>query len=93
MSEPKLSALHEYTKENLAQGFMCRVTIPTVPLQLFCLFKNNDGSLHLCVVYQALNHITIHNQCTFPLIPELLAWFKMARIITKFDLQGACNLD
>lgn len=48
--------------------------------------KKKDGSLCLCVGFTwALNQVTICNQYSLPLIPELLDQLKTAYIFTKLD--------
>ena len=46
-----------------------------------------DGSLHLCVNYQALNKVTIKDETPLPLIAETLDRFKGAKRFTKLDLK------
>ena len=53
---------------------------------------SKDGSLQLCVDYQGLNKITMHNHYPLPLIPTLLDRLQTGRIFSKIDLPRAYNL-
>jgi len=59
LSEIELEVLKEYIDENLQKRFIHPSTSPFSAPVLFV--KKPDGSLHLCVDYQALNRMTIKN--------------------------------
>jgi len=54
--------------------------------------KKKDGSLQLCIDYQALNKITQKDHYPLPLISDLLDSLGPARIYTKIDLKHAYHL-
>ena len=90
LSQVELKALHEYIKENLDKGFICRSESPAGAPILFV--KKKDGSLRLCVDYRGLNKVTIPNCCPLPLMSESFECLAKARKFTKFDMRGAYNL-
>ena len=48
-----------------------------------------DGGLRACMDYRRLNHITIKDRYTLPLIKELQATIAGAKLFTKLDLKEA----
>src|SRR5260370_22802106 len=56
------------------------------------LSKKRDGSLHLCVDYQALNKVTQKDHYPLPLIADLLDSPGPGRIYMKIDLKYAYHL-
>jgi hypothetical protein len=56
LSQVELEALREFIDENLSIGFIRPSTSPHGAPVLFV--KKKDGSLHLCVDFRGLNHIT-----------------------------------
>jgi len=65
-SDVELKPLKAYTETHLANGFIQRSSSPMAALIIFV--KKMDGSLQLCVDYQALNRATVKNQYPLPLI-------------------------
>src|SRR6266478_8385821 len=53
LSQPELTALHEFLEENTRNGFIRPSRSPWGSPVLFV--KKKDGSLHLCIDYRALN--------------------------------------
>ncbi|KAE8697362.1 hypothetical protein F3Y22_tig00110621pilonHSYRG00135 [Hibiscus syriacus] len=50
--------------------------------------KKHDGSLRMCIDYQALNKLTVKNKYPIPLIADLFDQFGGARWFTKPDLRS-----
>uniref|UniRef100_A0A8C5M117 Gypsy retrotransposon integrase-like protein 1 n=1 Tax=Leptobrachium leishanense TaxID=445787 RepID=A0A8C5M117_9ANUR len=90
LSQPELTVLKEYIRENLDKGFIRPSTSPA-GAGIFFVSKK-DGGLRPCVDYRELNDITIKNRYPLPLIPELMERLQDATIFTKLDLRGAYNL-
>lgn len=76
MSEPELAALWDFlAKKPLRRGFIWSSTsLLSAPV----LFVKKSGELQLCNDYRAHNKITIRDQYSLPLIPELLDRLKGA---------------
>ena len=51
--------------------------------------KKKDGSLRLCVDYQALNEVTKKDRYPLPLIAEVLGRLHTAKYFTKIDIKEA----
>ena len=51
--------------------------------------KKKDGSLRLCVDYQALNEVTKKDRYSLQLIGEALDQLHMAKYFTKLDIKEA----
>src|SRR4051812_37199159 len=59
------------------------------PYGLLVLFvKKKDGSMRLCVDYQALNKLTIKNQYPLPRVDDLLDQLHGAKVFSKIDLRS-----
>jgi hypothetical protein len=54
--------------------------------------KKKDGWSRLDVDYRALNLAMLKNQYPLPVMSEMLARVREARIFTKLDLRAAYNL-
>ncbi len=66
----ELEILKAYIENNLVSNFIRPSKSPAGALILFN--KKLDGSLRLCVNYQALNNLIIKNRYLLPLVRELL---------------------
>jgi len=53
------------------------------------LVKKKDGTLRLCVDYQALNYVTKKDRYPLPLIGEALDRLQTAKYYTKLDIKDA----
>ena len=77
-------ALKEFIEENLNIGFIQPTSsLHGVPV-LFV--KKKDGSLHLCVDFRELNHISKKNHYSLPLISNLLDSPCKAQVYLIIDL-------
>src|SRR5260370_3741517 len=70
LSQLELTALCEFLEENTWNGFIHPIRSPWGSPILF--IKKRDGSLCLCVDYQALNKVTQKDRYPLPLITDLL---------------------
>jgi hypothetical protein len=70
LSYPEMDELKKQLSELLEKGFIRPSTSPFGAPVLFVHKK--EGTLHLCVDYQALNKITIKNRYPLPRIEELM---------------------
>ena len=90
LSASKQETLKEFIEENLNIGFIQ----PTSSLHgapvLFV--KKKDSSLHLCVDFCSLNHISKKNCYPLPLVSDLLNLLHKAWIYSKIDLCHAYYL-
>ena len=50
--------------------------------------RKHDGSLRLCIDYQALNKLAVKNNYPIPLIADLFDQLGGARWFTKLDLRS-----
>ena len=83
-------ALKEFIKENLNIDFIQPTSsLHGVPV-LF--IKKKDGSLHLCVNFHSLNHISKKNHYLLPLISNLLDSPYKAWVYLKINLHHDYNL-
>ena len=84
LSAFKQEALKEFIKKNLNIGFIQPTSSPHDILVLF--IKKKDGSLHLCVDFHSLNHISKKNCYPLLLISDLLDLPCKAWVHSKIDL-------
>ena len=77
-------ALKEFIEENLNTDFIWPTSSPHDILVLFV--KKKDGSLHLCIDFCSLNHISKNDHYLFPLISDLLNSLCKAWVYSKIDL-------
>ena len=90
MSDSELQEVQKWIEENLSKGFIKASSSSCASPILFV--KKKDGSLRLCVDYQALNDITIKDRYHLPQIEETLNQICGAQYFTRLDLRSAYNL-
>jgi len=84
LSASEQEVLKEFIEENLNTGFIRPTSSPHGALVLF--IKKKDGSLHLCVDFRGLNHISKKDRYPLPLISDLLDSPRKAWVYSKIDL-------
>jgi hypothetical protein len=84
MTTPELAELKEHIKEFLEKGFIHPISSPWVAPVIFVLKK--DGTQRLCMVYCALNEVTIKNKYPLPRIGDLFDQLCGACVFSKNDL-------
>src|SRR6201992_1758150 len=89
MSDAELKVLREWLHDNLFKSFIRASTSSCTSPVLF--IKKKDGSLQLCVDYQALNDITVKDRHPLPRIDETLNQIRGANFFTRLDLRGYFN--
>jgi len=83
-------ALRQYLQSETPTRKVRRSRYATgAPILFVC---QKDGSLRICVDYQALNRLTIPNKYPLPLISELLDKTKGSKWFTRLDLKNRYNL-
>ena len=90
MSDSELTEVRKWIEENMSKGFIRNSSSSCASPILFV--KKEDGSLRLCVYYQALNDITIKDRYPLPRIEEILNQVRGAKYFTQLDLQSTYNL-
>jgi len=83
-------ALKKFIEENLNTGFIRPTSSPYGAPVLFV--KKKDGSLHLCVDFRSLNHISKKDRYSLLLISDLLDSPCKAQVYSKIDLCHAYHL-
>ncbi|XP_058008477.1 uncharacterized protein LOC131182958 [Hevea brasiliensis] len=86
MAPPELAELRKQLDELLEAGFIRPAKAPFGAPVLFQ--KKQDGSLRLCVDYQALNKVKIRNKHPIPLIADFFDQLGQAKFFTKLDLRS-----
>ena len=86
MAPPELEELRRQLKELLEAGFIQPSKDPYGAPVLFQ--KKHDGSLRMCIDYQALNKVTVKNKYPIPLIADLFDQLGRAKYFTKLDLRS-----
>ena len=90
LSASEQEALKEFIEENLNTGFIQPTSsLYGVPV-LF--IKKKDGSLHLCVNFHGLNHISKKDRYPLLLISDLLDSPRKAQVYSKIDLHHVYHL-
>ena len=90
LSVSEQEALKKFIEENLNTGFIQLISSPHSTLVLF--IKKKDGSLHLCVDFRNLNHISKKDHYLLPLISDLLDSPHKAQVYLKIDLYHTYHL-
>ena len=85
MPPVELLELRKQLKELLDAGLIQPSRAPYGAPVLFQ--KKQDGSLHMCVDYRALNKVTIKNKYPIPLAAKLFDRLSKASYFTKLDLR------
>nr|GEY02465.1 hypothetical protein [Tanacetum cinerariifolium] len=75
----KLDLRSGYYQVRIAKGDEAKTT---------CVTRKKEGSLRICIDYQALNKVTIKNKYLIPLIADLFDQLGKARYFTKLDLRS-----
>jgi len=78
--------IKKQVQELLEKGFVKLSTSPCG--SLIVLVRNKYGSWRMCIVYRALNKITIKNPYPLPHIYDLLNQLKEDVYFTKMDLHS-----
>src|SRR5580692_1670040 len=84
LTQDEQKALLEFVKEQQAKGYIRPLKSPYATP--FFFIKKKDGKLRPVQDYRCLNEWTIRNRYPLPLIPELIAKVKGAKLFTKFDI-------
>ena len=87
MSESKLQFVKKFLKEHLKKGFI-KASSTLYSLQIMLAAKPGKG-IRFCVDYRRLNKFTKKNVYPIPLIKEIVAQLKNAKIFTKIDIRQA----
>ena len=90
LSASEQETLKEFIEENLNIGFIRPTSSPHGALVLF--IKKKDGSLHLCINFHELNHISKKDHYLLPLISDLLDSPHKAWVYSKINLRHAYHL-
>src|SRR3979490_450104 len=90
LSNSELEALRMFIDEHLNIAFIRSSRSPHAALILFV--RKKDGSLRLCVDFQALNKVTKKDCYPLPLISDLLDRPRKAHIYSKINLRHAYHL-
>ena len=84
LSQMELQELQKQLDQLIHDGKISPSTSPYGASVLFV--KKKDGSLHICIDYQALNSQTIKNRYALPRIDDLLDELYGAKRFSKIDL-------
>ncbi|RYC53832.1 hypothetical protein CHU98_g12376, partial [Xylaria longipes] len=87
LAQDELEELRKWLAEMIKNGKIRKSKSPAGAPILFVPKK--DGTLRLCVDYRGLNHITVKNRFTLPLISEMLDRIAHAKVFSKIDLKDA----
>jgi hypothetical protein len=86
MAPSELKELKKQLEDLVDRGFIRPSVSPWGAPVLFV--KKKDGSLHLCIDYRELNHVTIKNKYPLPNIDHIFYQLKEAIIFSKIDLRS-----
>ena len=87
MSEPKLQFMKKFVEEHLKKGFIEASSTPC--LSPIMLAVKPGGGVRFCVNYRRLNKLTVKEAYPIPLIEEILAQLKNAKVFTKINIRQA----
>ena len=87
MSEPKLQFVKKFLEENLKKRFI-KASNASYSLSIMPAAKPGGG-VRFYVDYRRLNKLTVKDAYLIPLIKEILAQLKNAKVFTKIDIQQA----
>ena len=90
LSASKQETLKKLIEDNLNIGFIQPTSSPHSTPVLF--IKKKDGSLHLCVDFHSLNHISKKNYYLLSLISDLLDSSCKVQVCSKINLCHAYHL-
>ena len=90
LSASEQESLKEFIEENLNTDFIQPTSSPHSAPVLFV--KKKDSSLHLCVDFHRLNHISKKDRYPLPLISDILDSSCKAWVYSKIDLCYAYHL-
>jgi hypothetical protein len=85
MAFTELAELKKQLSELEQKGYVRPSSSPWGAPVLFV--EKKDGSMRLCVDYQALNEVTIKNKYPLPRIDDLFDQLKGAKYFSKIDLR------
>ena len=85
MSKPQLEFVKNFLEENLKKSFIKASRAPCSSPIL--LAKKPGGGIRFCVDYKRLNELTKKDTYPIPLIAEMLAQLKRAKVFTKIDIR------
>ena len=89
LTQKEQVALTEFIQEHLKKGYIKPSKSPYA--SPFFFIKKKDGKLRPVQDYRKVNEWTIKNRYPLPLIPELIARVKGAKLFTKFDVRWGYN--
>ena len=89
LTQKEQVALTEFIQEHLKKGYIKPSKSPYA--SPFFFIKKKDGKLRPVQDYRRVNEWTIKNRYPLPLIPELIARVKGAKLFTKFDVRWGYN--
>ena len=89
LTQKEQVALTEFIQEHLKKGYIKLSKSPYA--SPFFFIKKKDGKLRPVQDYRKVNEWTIKNRYPLPLIPELIARVKGAKLFTKFDVRWGYN--
>jgi hypothetical protein len=86
MAATELAELKKQLNELEQKGYIKPSSSPWGAPVLYV--KKKDGSMRLCVDYQALNEVTVKNKYPLPRIDDLFDQLKGAKYFSKIDLRS-----
>ena len=87
LAAEELKTVQEYIRKNEARGWIREASTDRGSRIMF--IKKKEGSLRLCVDYQALNEVTRKDRYRLLLIGEALDRLHTAKYFTKLDIKKA----
>jgi hypothetical protein len=86
VSGPELVELKKKTDELLEKGYIRPSTSPWAAPVLFV--EKKDGTKRMCIIYRALNEVTVKNKYPLPRIEDLFDQLRGASVFSKIDLRS-----